>query len=117
VAASGNAYYPDASVVCGSLEADPTDQLSILNPSVLVEVLSPTTAGYDTAEKLQDYLQIPSVQHVVHVHHDARRVTVHTRRGGPFAATSAGPGETVHLDLVGATLTVDEIYFDPLAAR
>ena len=36
VAASGNAYYPDASVVCGKLEADPEDPLSIGNPTVLV---------------------------------------------------------------------------------
>src|SRR5262245_4864805 len=38
VQASGNAYYPDASVVCGKVETDPEDSLSAVNPTVLVEV-------------------------------------------------------------------------------
>lgn len=114
VAATGNAYYPDASVVCGALETDPADQLSMLNPTVLVEVLSPTTATYDTTDKLQDYFQISSLQHVVHVHHDDRRITVHTRRGDSFTAASFGRGEVAHLVQVDVALSVDEIYFDPL---
>src|SRR5262245_19629852 len=74
LSATGNAYYPDASVVCGALSTDPSDQLSILNPTVLVEVLSPSTAEYDTTEKLSDYPQIDTVTYVVHVHHDRRRI-------------------------------------------
>jgi Uma2 family endonuclease len=114
VAATGNAYYPDASVVCGALETDPADQLSILNPTVLVEVLSPTTATYDTTDKLQDYFHIPTLQHVVHVYHDVRRVTVHTRDGDSFTAASFGRGGVAALTLVSCALAVDEIYFDPL---
>lgn len=114
VAATGNAYYPDASVVCGTLEVDPADQLSILNPSVLVEVLSPSTAVYDTTDKLTDYFRIPSLSYVVHVHHDSRRVSVHTRQGEGFTLESFGVGEVVPLPLVDASLSVDEVYFDPL---
>ena len=114
VAETGNAYYPDASVVCGTLEMDPTDHLSILNPSLLVEVLSPSTAAYDTTDKLADYFKIPSLSYVVHVHHDARRVSLHTRQGGTFTFKSFGVGETVPLPLIDLGLAVDEIYFDPL---
>jgi Uma2 family endonuclease len=116
VAASGNAYYPDASVVCGALEVDPTDQRSIENPSVLVEVLSPSTAAYDTTDKLADYLRIPSLLYVVHVHHDARRISVHSRQGEAFSLNSFDVGEIAPLPLVGAALAVDEVYFDPLQA-
>lgn len=52
VQASGNAYYPDASVFCGTVEADPEDSLSAVNPIVLVEILSPSTAEYDCTDKL-----------------------------------------------------------------
>ncbi|HMR07667.1 MAG TPA: Uma2 family endonuclease [Polyangiaceae bacterium] len=55
VPASGNAYYPGASVVCGSALTDPEDGLSMINPTVLVEVLSPSTVDYDRTEKLLDY--------------------------------------------------------------
>jgi Uma2 family endonuclease len=114
VRATGNAYYPDATVVCGTLDVDPSDQLSILNPSVLVEVLSPSTAAYDTTDKLVDYLRIRSILHVVHVHHDAQRVSVHTRQGESFSFKSFGVGEMALLPLVEARLSVDELYFDPL---
>ena len=114
VAATGSAYYPDASVVCGTLEVDPSDQLSILNPSVLVEVLSPSTAAYDTTDKLVDYLRIRSIHYVVHVHHDARRVSVHTRQDETFSLKSFGAGEIALLPLIDAGLSVDELYFDPL---
>jgi Uma2 family endonuclease len=115
VAASGNAYYPDAAVVCGELRADPADQLSILNPAVLVEVLSPSTAEYDATEKLADYMKIEGLMHVVHVHHDARRVDVFSLEDQRSSVTSFGPGEVAQLPLVGAALPVDELYFDPLA--
>jgi Uma2 family endonuclease len=114
VAETGNAYYPDASVVCGTLDVDPSDQLSILNPSVLVEVLSPSTAAYDTTDKLVDYFKIPSLQHVVHVHHDVRRISIHTRHGAMFLLGTVGAGEVARLPCVDIALAVNEIYFDPL---
>lgn len=45
--ATGLVTYPDASIVCGSLQTDPEDANSIVNPSVIVEVLSPSTENYD----------------------------------------------------------------------
>jgi Uma2 family endonuclease len=115
VAASGNAYYPDASVVCDGLSTDPADSLSILNPTVVVEVLSPSTAHYDGGEKLLDYQRIPSVVHIVLVHHDSRRVDVYTRGERAFSVTSFGPGEHAALPSLDLMLSVDELYFDPLA--
>lgn len=117
VAATSNAYYPDASVVCGRLETGPTEQLSIVNPSVLVEVLSPNNAVYDTTDKLQDCLRIPSLLHVVHVAHDQRLVVVHTRQADSFVSARFGPGQTAELPHVQASLSVDELYFDPLSPK
>ena len=115
VTQTGNAYYPDASVVCEALVVDPADQLSMLNPTVLVEVLSPSTQSYDTGEKLADYFGIPSLLHVVHIHHDDHRVDVHTRRDDGFSLASFGPGESAVLSRLNVSLSVDELYFDPLA--
>jgi hypothetical protein len=74
----------------------------------------PSTAVYDTTDKLVDYFRIPSLSYVVHVHHDARRVSVHARQGESFALKSFGVGEMVPLPLIDVGLSVDEIYFDPL---
>jgi len=115
VRASGNAYYPDASVICGRLEVDPEDALSATNPSVLVEVLSESTAEYDRTDKLTDYQRIASLRHVVHVAHDARRIDLWTRTDGGWDATSWFEGDQLPLDAIECRLDVSSIFRDPLA--
>jgi Uma2 family endonuclease len=115
VHASGNAYYPDASVICGKIEADPDDPLSAANPTVLVEVLSPTTAEYDRTDKLTDYQTIPTLRHIVHIVHDSERIDVWTRAGDRWLLASFGPGGSALLEAVDCRLGVSDIYRDPLA--
>ena len=116
VKASGNAYYPDLSIVCDTVETDPEDGLAMSNPTVLVEVLSPSTFAYDRTEKLADYQRIPSVMHVVHVAHDEQRIELWSRQGDSWHAASFGPGQQAFLSGVGCTLDVSATYRDPLAA-
>lgn len=115
VPASGNAYYPDATVVCARTEVDPEDQLSAINPTVLVEVLSPSTAEYDRTDKLADYQRIASLRHIVHVAHDARRIDVWTRQDRGFSLRSWIDGERALLDAIDCHLKVADVYRDPLA--
>lgn len=114
-ASSGNAYYPGASVACGALQKDPEDEFSLVNPVVLVEVSSPSTEEYDRGEKLADYQLIPSVQHIVHVAHDQRRVEVWTRHGSAFGHRAYHAGDSASLPAIDAALDVDALYRDPLA--
>lgn len=60
----GGAYtYPDLTVVCGPPEFNETEHLdTLLNPTLLVEVLSPSTRGYDHDDKFMFYRQIPSLR-------------------------------------------------------
>ena len=113
---SGNAYYPDASVVCGHLEKDPEDDLSMVNPVVLVEVLSPSTEDYDRNDKLEEYKTIASLEHVVHVAHDEPRVDIWSRHESGWQVASYGPGDQAPLAAIRCVLDVDELYHDPLAA-
>jgi Uma2 family endonuclease len=115
VAGTGNAYYPDASVVCGTLQADPEDALSIGNPTVLVEVLSPSTASYDRTDKLSDYQRIPSLRHVVHVFHDEPRIDVWTRVENEWISSTHRPGESAPLPAIDCALDVTDLYRDPLS--
>ena len=72
--------YPDATVVCGEPQFE-DDQVDILiNPTVVFEVLSKTTAAYDRGEKAEFYRAMPSLsdyvliaQDRVHVEHYARQ--------------------------------------------
>ncbi len=115
IRSANRATYPDASVICDRVELDPEDPRghTALNPTVLVEVLSPSTAGYDQGEKLDYYKQIPSLQEVMLVHHDARRVVVWKRTGESWSSFEFT--DIVELRSIDCKLAVAEIYRERLA--
>lgn len=107
--------YPDVSIVCDAAVRDRDDKNAIINPVLLVEVLSPSTEAYDRGEKLEHYKTMSSLREVVLVAHDTRRIDLVTRQDdGSWRTTSAAAGETVALAL-GIELPVDAVYHDPLA--
>jgi len=67
VLATGRATYPDVSMVCGPIEKDPADPKgeTLANPTLIIEVLSPSTEHNDRGEKWWHYQQIPSLQEYV----------------------------------------------------
>lgn len=115
VLATGFATYPDLSVVCGHAEFDPASRVTITNPILLVEVLSPGTADYDRGEKLAHYKQIPSVREVVLVAHDDRLLEVWRRSEDNSWSCEQLRTGVVTLASVDAVLTIDEVYRDELA--
>jgi Uma2 family endonuclease len=81
VLATGKATYPDASLVCGPIEGDPADPSghTITNPTVVVEVLSPSTEEEDRGNKWQHYQLIPALREYVLVSQAQKRIE-HYRR-------------------------------------
>ncbi len=112
VVETGLATYPDASVICGSLELDPEDAKGHTgtNPSLLVEVLSPSTEKYDRGDKLAHYKRIPSLREVMLVAHDDRRVDLWRRTTRGWTQLVFHEGQHVQLESLGCTVAVDEIY-------
>jgi Uma2 family endonuclease len=86
--------YPDASVICGRLALDPQDPKghTAVNPTVLVEVLSPSTEEYDRGEKLSHYKCIESLQEVMLIAHDEHRVDLWRRAGARWTQLSYRDG-------------------------
>src|SRR5512138_2700284 len=68
--------FPDATVVCGERQLSSLDRHAVVNPSVLVEVTSPSSEDYDRGEKLNQYKQLPSLCAVLLVSHRRPQVTV-----------------------------------------
>ena len=108
-AASDDFFYPDVFVTCA--EADRADPLVKREPRLIVEVLSPSTAAYDRGEKFARYRAAASLQEVVFIDLDTRRVDVH-RRGadGLFVLHPFEPGQDVELASVGVTLTAGQLW-------
>jgi Uma2 family endonuclease len=117
VRATGLGTYPDVSVVCDELELDPEDPKgqTVVNPRVLVEVLSPSTEEYDRGEKLEHYQKIASLAEILLVSHDQRRVELWRRDGPGWVREEFGDRATVPLHSLGCELSVEEIYRNPLA--
>ncbi len=117
VVETGLGTYPDASVVCGRLELDPDDEKrhTVVNPTLLVEVLSPSTEDYDRGDKLAHYKRIPSLREVMLVAHDDRRVDLWRRTERGWTQLVFREGQAVELESLGCALSVEAIYFDPLA--
>jgi Uma2 family endonuclease len=94
---------------------DPDDPDAITNPVVLVEVLSPSTAGYDRGAKAAHYRRLSSLREYVLVAQDEQRIELHRWTGGRWEILEARPGERLVLESVGADLDVTAIYADPMA--
>ena len=67
-------YYPDVIVVCGEPRFEDDTFDTLLNPIVVIEVLSPSTAAFDRGEKFEHYKQIASLQEYILVSQDNVRV-------------------------------------------
>ena len=118
IVATGLITYPDVSVACGPSILDVEDRLAQTNPSVLVEVTSPTTEAYDRGAKFEHYKLIPSLREYVVVSHRERAIEVF-RRGDDQTwslAARGGAGGRVALTSIGCELEVDRIYRDPRAS-
>jgi Uma2 family endonuclease len=111
VRATGLVSYPDVTVVCGPLEHDPESRTVVVNPTLIVEVLSDSTEEWDRGEKLEHYRRIPSLCECLLVSHRKPEVEL-PRRGsdGAWTRTVAGSGETLELASIGGSLSVDDVY-------
>jgi Uma2 family endonuclease len=111
VLATGLATYPDVTIVCGPRELDPEDENTVTNPTLVIEVLSPSTEEYDRGEKLEHYQRIPALRQVVLVSQDARRLDVWTRgEADKWTHAEVPEGGVADLDSIGGRLDVREVY-------
>ncbi|MCC7384315.1 MAG: Uma2 family endonuclease [Deltaproteobacteria bacterium] len=113
VGATGLATYPDVAVICGPWARDAEDENTLVNPSVIVEVLSPSTEEYDRGEKFEHYKRIPSLVAYVLVSHERPEVEVWSKSDrGEWSLAVFGPSMVAPLDRIGCRLDVSEIYAD-----
>ena len=109
VAAANSYFYPDVVVTCS-----PTDKLDRLvkrEPALIIEVLSPSTAGYDRGAKFAAYRLLPSLQEYALIDIDTRSADVY-RKGadGLWVLHPFGRGEDVVLASVVLTLSANALF-------
>lgn len=112
IEATGLTTYPDASVVCGPPRFYDEHRDTLLNPQVIVEVLSPSTESYDRGKKFEHYRKLDSLQDYVLISQDRRQIECFTRQAdGRWTLSETGiPGTSLRLASIDCDLPVDEIY-------
>ncbi len=112
VAAAPMLYtYPDLSVVCGEQQFTDTHGDTLVNPTVLFEILSPSTANYDRTVKFGQYRRLPSLREYILVHQDAPRVERFERYDDVWATYEcARLTDTLELSSLGISLPLSALY-------
>ena len=104
-------FYPDVLVACGEPRfADDVFDI-LLNPVVIVEVLSPSTAAYDRGEKFKHYQQLTSLQDYILVSQNRFRVEHYRRQGEQWEHTEfCEPEDVLPLISIGCEIVLQDIY-------
>jgi Uma2 family endonuclease len=112
VAATGLYTYPDVTVVCGTPEFGAGDTL--LNPTLLIEVLSPATERYDRGRKSEHYRTIGSLREYLLVNQEDVRVERYMRTGERqrVLTDAIGAEDSIALDSIACVLSLSDIYED-----
>jgi len=111
IPSTGRYTYADAMVVCGEPVFTDDVRDTVINPVVIVEVLSDSTEKYDRGDKFEQYQAIASLRDYVLVSQKKVRIE-HFRKqaDGTWVLRTVGAGERVVLESVGCELAVDLAY-------
>lgn len=104
--------YPDVVIVCGRPQFDDDERDTLLNPTVLVEVSSPSTEDYDRGDKFEHYRTLPALvdylliaQERLHVEHYQRQPD-----GAWLLREYRALDQVVELAAIGCQLTLADVY-------
>jgi Uma2 family endonuclease len=112
IVSAGLYTYPDCSVICGEPEYFGAQKDVVLNPLLIVEVLSPSTEGYDRGKKFELYRTIPSFQEYLIVHQDQRHVEHFSKQddGSWLLRDHAGVEDSVTIARLGVHIPLADLY-------
>lgn len=108
--------YPDASVVCGEPRTGDEHGHALINPILVVEVLSDSTEAYDRGQKASHYRQIPALQAYLLISQHEPRLELQLRQAdGHWTLLEATAGASLTIAPLEIELSVDEVYALPPA--
>ncbi|HET7505641.1 MAG TPA: Uma2 family endonuclease [Kofleriaceae bacterium] len=110
IASRARGRYSDGSIICGSPDHPAHDAQATTNPTVAIEVLSPSSEGDDDGEKRSDFQSLASLQAYVLVAQDQRHVKVYRRTHGDWSVRTYRDGDSFELPTLSAAIPVAEIY-------
>jgi Uma2 family endonuclease len=111
ISRTGLYTYPDVVVVCGKPQFEDGELDILLNPTMIAEVLSPTTESYDRGKKFGHYRQLESLREYVLIAQDQVLVERFTRQGDDWVLTALSSlDDILRLASIGCEVPLREIY-------
>jgi Uma2 family endonuclease len=110
IAARTRARYTDGSIICGAPDHPAHDAQATTNPTVVIEVLSPSSEGDDDGDKRSDYQSLVSLEAYVLISQDQRRVKVYRRAGREWSVATYRDGDSFELPTLAAPILVADVY-------
>jgi Uma2 family endonuclease len=113
VLVQANAWYayPDLTVACDEEHYREHKKFTLLNPTFLVEVLSPTTRQFDRCDKAVAYRNIPSIKGVLLLEPEDVWIECWQRTADGWRSNViTDPGAVLKIDVLGCEVPVAEIY-------
>lgn len=111
VSPTGLYTYPDIAVVCGAPRYADREFDTLTNPTLLIEVLSPSTEGYDRGRKFDHYRTIESLRQYILVSTDRPHLDCFTRSDQAWTFSAAdGLESELSLDPVGLRIRLADVY-------
>ena len=112
ISATGLYTYPDVIVVCGEPQFDDDHKDTLLNPTLIVEVLSESTKDYDRGGKFEQYRMIESFVEYVLIAQDKRHVEHFVRQAGNrwLLSETNRLEDTIELTSIACNLMLTEVY-------
>ena len=112
IESSRRTFYPDLSIVCGEPCTSDKDPHALLNPLLVVEVLSESTEAFDRGAKFSHYRRIPSLKEYVLVSQSEPFVDTYFRRESGFWEIQSHEGweAEVPLQSIACKISMKEIY-------
>ncbi|MEL6408051.1 MAG: Uma2 family endonuclease [Chloroflexota bacterium] len=108
----GKYTYPDLSVVCGDAQFAENTFDSLVNPVMIIEILSPSTEAYDRGAKFRNYRLLPSLREYVLVAQDAPRIERFTLSDDAIwhYVDIGGLDTQIELTKITCTLALSDVY-------
>ncbi len=112
IESTGLNTYPDVVAICGEARFLDDHHDTLLNPALIVEVLSPTTEAYDRGEKSWHYRQITTLAEYLLVAQDRHHVEHYVRQadGQWLLSETVSLPDIIHLSAINCDLAMAEIY-------
>jgi len=104
--------YPDISIICGDIITRNNDDYNVLNPTVLIEVLSRSTKNYDRGKKFKLYRDIPTLREYVLVDSESIHIEIFRLNANNHWELEEynKDAQTVLIQAINTPLSIEEIY-------